>query len=123
MQGKLKYMSTQKNVDSEFIHSSQKLETTVGSLNKWMDKWVGVSSYSGFTRMGHKGNSGVMEMFYIFMVMVLALRYKFVKTNCKVQLSRCTLFLYKLYPNKKILMDRRDQLGDGSFSRLEMTLA
>ena len=44
------------------------------SVKKGMDKQVVVFPYNGFARMGNKGNLGVMEMFYIFLVAVLALR-------------------------------------------------
>lgn len=46
------------NVDSGFIHNSQKLKTAVMSIKKGMDKQVVVFPYNEFTRMGYKEIGG-----------------------------------------------------------------
>lgn len=69
------------NVDSKFIYNSQKVKTTLVSIKNGMNKQVVVFPYNEFTSMGYKGNLGVIEIFYIFKVVVLAPRYKFVKTH------------------------------------------
>lgn len=52
------------NAGGIFIHSSQKLETTLVSIRKGIDKQVVVFPYNGFTRMGHGG--GLRNVLHLF---------------------------------------------------------
>lgn len=54
-----------------FIHNSQKAGSNSSVHQEGMNKQAVVFPYNGFTRMGHKGKFRVMEILYIFMVMVV----------------------------------------------------
>lgn len=50
-------------------------------------------------RKGHRENFGIMEVFYVFIVMVIRWVYTFVKTH-KIAHLKCVHFICKLYLSK-----------------------